>query len=106
MCILRLLFRHFNVDIIAIAAQHLTSAGRASLNVAAPMVEVSVHGTAVGAAFTRLAPTLLTITLTPINLAVAVDPRNRAPFGFEHLPSADITLRHQSATTFRQMSTP
>ena len=65
------LYRNFDVNIIAIAAEHLQTASRTTLNVATPMVVVAILGTAVGATLTRRSQTLITIFHSRVLFAVA-----------------------------------
>ena len=97
--------RNFDVHILAFAAEHLPSAGRATLHITAPMVVVAILGSAVRTAFTRNAPAFLAIALPGVPLAVAENIPDRTAGGTEHFLAADITPCHQS-TTFRQKSSP
>jgi hypothetical protein len=66
-----LLYRNFDINIGTFAAEHLTSARRASLDIATPMVQMAILCSAIRTPFTWVAPTFLAKFLPEKFLAVA-----------------------------------
>ena len=97
---------HLNVNVVTLAAEHLSATARATLDVATPMVIMSVKATAVRASFTRHAPAFLTVPLPRVGFAVTMNDSDGTAFRGKHFSSADIALGHYSDTTFRQTSSP
>jgi hypothetical protein len=96
---------YLNVNLVALATEHLPTTAGTTLNITPPMVEVTIQSTAIRTALTGFAPALLAVSLALVFLAVTEYIVSNAAFGGEHLSTADFTLGHYS-TTFRQESSP
>ena len=96
---------YLNVNLVALATEHLPTTAGTTLNITPPMVEVTIQSTAIRTAVAGVAPAFFAVSLALVFLTVAEHIVSNAAFGGEHLSTANFTLGHHS-TTFLQESSP